>query len=135
MSTGDIVYKALAGDTAFSAIASDRIYPLVLPESVAFPAAAYTVTGTTRHSSHDEIGGLTQATVRVDCLAQTYASAKALASAARVALGGLTGSASQKVQGVFVEDESQDFSPDDVESRRYFVHTITFVVWHKETTV
>jgi len=132
VSAGDIVYKALARSSAFSAIAADRIYPLVLPESVDFPAAAYTVTGTNRHSSHDEIGGLAEATVRVDCLAETYASAKALASATRVALGGYTGSAAQAVQGVFVTDESQDYSPDDIESRRYFVHTITFTIWHKE---
>lgn len=133
MSTGDIVFKALKASSAYSALAADRIYPLVIPEEAAFPAAAYTVTGTNRHSSHDEIGGLAEATVRVDCLAGSYSSAKALASAVRVALGGYTGSAGQQVQGVFVQDESQDYSPDDIESRRYFVHTITFTIWHRET--
>ena len=133
--TGDIVFKCLADSSSFGAIAGDRIYPLVMPESVDFPAVAYTVTGTNRHSSHDEIGGLTEATVRVDCLAETYASAKALASATRVALGGYTGTSAVQVLGSFVTDESQDYSPDDIESRRYFVHTVTFTIWHKEPNV
>ncbi len=50
MSIESDVYTAITGDSGMSAIISNRLYPLTLPEDVTFPAAEYSVVSDVPHS-------------------------------------------------------------------------------------
>lgn len=71
-------------------VAGGRIYPRT-PQNAVRPFIRYTRVNTTRQQSLTGPVGVTEATIQVDCMADTYASAKATADAVRTALHGYSG--------------------------------------------
>lgn len=64
-------------------LADGRVYP-ILPQPTTFPAIRYQRISTSRNALMDGgNGGVTEVTMQVDCMAQTYAEAKALADSVR----------------------------------------------------
>ena len=71
--------------------AESRIYPR-LPQGVTFPAILYARIGTERQQALDSNVGVTEATIMLECVAESYSEAKTLADEVRTILHGYSGS-------------------------------------------
>jgi hypothetical protein len=85
-------YEYLMNDTAVAALISNRLYPMVIPQDVDKPAAAFQRISRAGVHTHD-IGPDGWATVRMQytCQATTQLVAKNVAAAIREALDGFVG--------------------------------------------
>lgn len=88
----EVVLAALKADASVTAIVgggtSARISPLIKAQNITMPAVTLQRTSTTPTNSIDPSPhtGLDQTRVQIDCWADSYAGARALASACRTAL-------------------------------------------------
>ena len=80
------VHAALAGHAGLTALVGDRIYPVVLPEGVSYPAVRYQRIGggPLQHTGGDS--GLENARIQIDVWAKRYAQAKDTAEQVRAAI-------------------------------------------------
>jgi hypothetical protein len=83
-----LLYTRLTTDIGVAALVGTRVYPLILPQDPILPAVVYRRISTGEFHTHDEAGGLRESRVQVDCLAQTYAGAKQIATAVLSSLNG-----------------------------------------------
>lgn len=81
----------LAADLGVSGYVADRIYPIQLPQAAALPAVTYQRISTVPYHHLEGYSGLTASRLQIDCWAVTYADAKGLAEAVRLALDGFSG--------------------------------------------
>jgi hypothetical protein len=72
--------------TALSAIASGRVYPLVIPEKSPMPAIAYLRIASTPENTLDGGATIDQIRIQVDTYANTYAEAKTVSASVRTAM-------------------------------------------------
>ena len=77
MSVETDLYDALVADSAVGAVIADRIYPVVMPDNVTYPALAYSVISTTPIGSN----GCYRTRIQVDGYATSYATIKSLRDA------------------------------------------------------
>jgi hypothetical protein len=75
---------------ALSGVAGGRIYP-ILPQPVTLPALRYQRISTSRRQSLDGAVGVTEATMQVDIVGNSYAEVKGLADEVRDLLHGYRG--------------------------------------------
>lgn len=115
--------KLVAGATS----ASGRIYP-VIPQSPTYPLIRYQRINTVRQRALDGNTGVTEATVQVDCMAESYSDAKTLADEVRVLLHGYTGALSTLTARLVTLDTENDFSERDGDRATYWV-TQRYRVW------
>lgn len=104
------MYQALSGAAGIAALVSTRIYPLVLPQSVAYPAISYQ-----RISNTGQMGttALRESRWQVNCWALTYTAAQALAVAVKNALEEYTATATApRIKMALVVNELDDFDPE-----------------------
>jgi hypothetical protein len=80
------IFSILTGYTAVAAVVGTRVYPLVLPQKAALPAVSYLRVDGVQDSNLSGNSGLEVVRVQIDCWAETYAGAKALASAVSEAM-------------------------------------------------
>lgn len=124
------LYSFLSGNTNFSAVAGNRIYPVILPQNATFPCITYRIEGDERgFNFSDGQEGFVGASIQIDAWGESYKSAKALAEILRSELmnySGLMGSVS--VNRVFV-DTPIDIYEDRVER---FRSSRLFLIWYKE---
>jgi len=120
------LYSKLAGN-APQTLAAGRIYPL-LPQGVTFPAILYTRIATDRVQALDGNVGVTEATVAIDSLAETYSQAKTLADEVRIILHGYSGAWSTLVCRNCVLDTETDFSEQDGDRVTHWVTQI-YRIW------
>lgn len=108
-----------------------RLYPLVLPQQgeLLFPALTYQRISAPRDSTHDGPEGLVRARVQIDAWARTFAEAKRLADAVRLALDGFKGHAGDVVVDRMYLDGDRDFFEGDAQLYRV---TQDWFVWHRE---
>lgn len=78
----------LMGDSGVTASISTRLYPLVVPQDVTLPAAAYQRISGPREHAHDGPTGLARARIQFTFVGATYAEAKDAATAFRQSLDG-----------------------------------------------
>lgn len=83
------LYSKLTGNSP-QTLAESRVYPR-LPQGVIFPAIRYQRITATRTQSLDANVGVTEVTMQVDCMAESYSQAKTLADSVRVILHGFRG--------------------------------------------
>lgn len=83
------LYSKLTGNSP-QTLAESRVYPR-LPQGVVFPAIRYQRITATRTQSLDANVGVTEVTMQVDCMAESYSQAKTLADSVRVILHGFRG--------------------------------------------
>jgi len=121
------LYSILSGQSP-ELSAGSRIYPR-LPQGVTFPAIRYQRITTNRPLSLDGAVGVVEATVQVDCLATTYAEAKALADAVRGTLHayvGAWGTLKARLVKLQTENDFYDQEGDDIThwvTQRYQIWT------------
>ncbi len=104
--------KGLVAKLSGQTTAQTRVYPR-LPEKATFPAIRYQRIFTSRNHSLDGNVGVTQAMLRVDCMAKTYSQAKALADEVRVILHGFAGTWGTLIARHVTLDTENDFSEQD----------------------
>jgi hypothetical protein len=111
-----------------SGVASGRVYPRT-PQNATRPFLRFTRIGTMRRQSLTGPVGVTEATVQVDCMADTYAEAKDTADAVRAILHGYRGAwGTLTARLVHLESENDFYEQDGDKlthwvSQRYAVHT------------
>lgn len=81
------LYSRLTSYSGLTALVSTRIYPLVAPQGVIYPAVVYQRISTmAREVAMGSDPGIVRARVQVTAWADTYTSAKAIADKIRLAL-------------------------------------------------
>ena len=88
MSIETTLYTTLTGDAGVSALVSTRVYPNPAPEGASKPLVSYFVVSGTRITTIPGVGDATRKRVQINCHANTYSSAKAVAAAVIAALEG-----------------------------------------------
>ena len=113
------IYTLLSTNSPLTS-AGTRVYPS-LPQGVTFPAIRYTRVSTTRTLALNANVGVTNATVQIDCFAQSYSAAKALADAVRVILHGYTGSLGTLTARLVKLEMETDFVERDGDRETYMI--------------
>jgi hypothetical protein len=111
-----------------SSVAGGRVFPRVT-QNTEFPAIRYQRITTTRTLAIDGPVGVTEATIQVDCMARTYADAKATADEVRGLLHGYRGAWGTLIARLVSLQSENDFYEQDGDrithwvSQRYAVYT------------
>jgi len=113
------VYSKIAGASPQTS-AAGRIYPR-LPQSVTFPAIRYQRITTTRKHALDSEVGVTEATVQIDCMAESYSEAKTLADEVRTLLHGYRGALGTLTAHLVSLDTENDFYEQDGDNVTHWV--------------
>jgi len=110
---GRYLRMVLTGDAGVAALAADRVYTEVLPQSPTVPAVVFTEVAGDEDYALDGPTGASSRRVQIDSWAKTRAEATALGLAVKGALAGHAGAAAGlDVQGVFFLTERWDFDPE-----------------------
>ena len=120
------LYSMLTGNSP-QTLAVSRVYPR-LPQGVTFPAIRYQRINTVREQALDGNVGVTEVTVQVDCMAESYVSAKTLADEVRVILHGFTGAWGTLTARHVLLDTENDFYEQDGDRVTHWV-TQRYRVW------
>jgi len=121
------LFSMLSGNSPQTA-AGSRIYPR-LPQGVTHPAIRYQRISTGRNLALDGAVGVTAATVQIDCRAESYSAAKALADEVRGILHayrGPWGALTARLVSLESENDLEYVDGDDVihwVAQRYRIHT------------
>ena len=111
MRAAKVIYNLLANDAGVSALVSNRISPVLLPQGSAFPAVVYSEVNINATPTKDSNSRLDFTRVQIDCLATTYEGASELADAVREALNVVTPGEYNGVNVFYIEfDNEQEFS-------------------------
>lgn len=115
-----------------TALVVDRVYPVRLPQGGDYPAITYSKVSGGRIRTMGSNEAAANPRVQVSCWGKTYADAKGLANAVRIALdrfsGTLGGSGGVAVSAILLENE---LDLDDPETKLYHV-PLDFLVWYTE---
>jgi hypothetical protein len=88
MTAEESLVARLNATSGVTALVASRIYPMEIPQGAVMPAIAYQRISTFRPGSLRGPVGLADPRIQVDCWADTYAVAKAVAQAVRQSLDG-----------------------------------------------
>lgn len=128
-----VINALLTADAGVTALVSNRVYPVSLPQNTVMPALIYEVVSAVEMLPIDALAGqqLVDTRVQVTALGKNYSDVKALLEAARVALLFKSGS----IAGVRVLGITRDMVGPD--GRDYdlglYSQSIDFKVRHYET--
>lgn len=114
------IVTLLAGNAGISALVSTRIYPVLIPQDGTLPAVTYQRVSGGQINSTDGFTALENPRIQIDCMATTYAGAKAVAAAVFSAMEGST-----TFDALLISDT--DIYEDEVECYRV---SMDFSVWH-----
>ena len=113
--------------TRLTSVAGGRIYPRT-PQNATRPFVRYSRISTSRTQSLTGAVGVTEASIQVDCMADTYAEAKTTADAARLLLHGYRGTwGTLKARLVHLQSEN-DFSEQEGDKVTHWVSQ-RYQVW------
>jgi hypothetical protein len=120
----------LMGDSDVTASISTRLYPLVVPQDAALPAAAYQRISGPREPAHDGPTGLARARIQFTFVGATYAEAKEAATAFRRLLDGhRRGLPGVKRAVITLVDDRDDWAPQFEKP----VVRQDYMIWYTET--
>ena len=88
MSIETTLYSTLAGSSGVTDLVSTRIYPNPAPEDAAKPLISYMMVAGSRISTLPGVSDAVRKRIQINCHANTYSSAKAVAAAVVAALEG-----------------------------------------------
>ena len=121
------LYSKLIGNSP-TTLADVRVYPRT-PQKPTFPLIRYQRINAVRNHSLDANVGVTEVTMQIDCMAESYSQAKTLADSVRVIFNGYRGAwGTLQARHVSLDTEN-DFSEQDGDrvihwvSQRYRVWT------------
>lgn len=119
------IYTQLQTVTALG----DRIYPLVLPQNVKYPAVTYERLDATRYSSFGDDETLAEATVEVSIYGRRNEGYEAHRSVTEACRAVLQRQAQGNVTDMFLDDEEDDYE----DATDLYVKTYDVRVWYTET--
>lgn len=129
----EALYTHVTSNSGFAALASARLYPMVIPQDAALPAVAYQRISGVRVHDMQEAAHLAHPRYQFTVVASSYSNARAVVNALRTALvgymGTMGGAGGVRVMAVFCENEI-DNGFDQASGR--FTIRIDFIVWHYE---
>lgn len=131
-----VLYYLLKEDVDVKALVGTRIYPVNIPQAASMPAIVYEQTAGPREHTMAGPIGMVAAGFNINCWAETYGGADALADKVRILLDGYDSTVGTVyVYVMFLENETDllEQLPDARVTRRYGKQ-LTFTVWHKEAT-
>jgi hypothetical protein len=115
--------------TIAGAIAGGRVYPLVIPEGIALPAATYQRVSGGSNLDSDGVTDLVESRFQITAIASTYAAAVTDAVAIRTALDGFAGTmGTTQVEGIRKEGHNEDYED---QTGRYTIAQ-DFIIFYKE---
>ena len=129
------LYQRLAADDGVSAIAADRIFPVILPETMLNPDATVpaaltyqVITNLPDYTLSDGVVSL-KARIQIDAWASTYGAAKTLMLAVKASLDNFTGVLPDGTEVANTWRENAAADGYDRESRLYRVTAEYFVIY------
>lgn len=130
----DALFGILSGDAGVIALfktgTTTRIFPVVIPQGTALPAAAFQQISGSRIHAQGSGSNLTHPRYQITIKATTKAAVKAAADAIRQAVDGYYGTVSTvRIDAVLIDHESEGYNLND---RTYEVRQ-DYMVWHAET--
>jgi len=124
------LYDYLSTDVGVSALVSTRIYPGTLPQNWTNPAISYQRISGERVRNLTGPAGRARPRIQIDCWADSYSGAKALATAVRSAMDGYAGlMGTTRVSSIVLESDT-DFYETDIQVYRV---SMDFWISHLET--
>jgi len=120
------LYDFLAG-TSPQLSCAGRVYPR-LPQGVTFPAVRYQRISANRTQAIDGNVGVTEVTVQIDCMAETYSETKVLADEVRTLLHGYRGAWGALVCRHITLETENDFYEQDGDELTHWV-TQRYRIW------
>jgi len=128
------LHSILINNTPVNMLVDTGIYPNVVPQNAAMPAVTYQqISGPRVHDMQGSVG-LVRARFQVNCWAESYAKAKELAGAVRLALDGYSGTVLQTTISVIHLDNESDM-PEmlaGVDKLARYGKYLDFIVWFEE---
>lgn len=130
------VRALLTTHVAVAPLVAGRVFPVILPQAVTYPAITYqTITGASNYSM-DGSSELANSRMQFDCYATSFDAVTLLKAAVMKCLSGFSGSVGTppvEIQGAFRVNETDDFEqPLDGPGPRVWRKTLDFIIWHKE---
>lgn len=121
----------LASVSGVTSLVSTRIYWGQAPQSVDSAFIAMNVISAPRDYKMSGSTGLRSTRVQLDCWADKYSTAKTIARAVEAAVSGYSGTVSSTVlQGIFIDNERDDETPDTGDTKTRFRTSLDLIVWH-----
>lgn len=125
--------ELLTDDVTVNTLIAGRMYPLAMPQGERMPAVVYQRISGPRVQAHDGPSGLAHPRFQFACIAATYAAAKTLANALRVAIDGYQDTiGSVKVDAILVENEIDLYNYESSELATSYTVLVDAIVWHHE---
>ena len=134
----EALYKYLSTYSGITTLISTRLYPVVIPQGVTYPAVSFQKISMQRVHAFQQDTGLTSAMIQVSTWAKTdstkkgYAHCQAVSSQIRAALqnysGVMGGTGGVTVNAVLIESEMDDY---EEASEVYVVHQ-EYEIWYQE---
>lgn len=126
----------LTSDVAVSPLVGNRVYPVILPQAVTYPAITYqTITAASTYSM-DGSSELANPRMQLDLYASSFDGVTVLKAAVMKCLSGFVGTVGTppvEIQGVFRVSETDAFEQEiDGPGPRVWRKTLDFIIWHKE---
>lgn len=88
---GQALYAHLCANPVVAALAGNRGYPRLVPQTTSLPAWAYQMISNPGEHTQEGKAGVRRALYQITCVGETYAQAQALAGAIDQALDGFRG--------------------------------------------
>lgn len=121
----------LKENTSIMAWIHGRVYPLVLPQKVHYPAITYQIISALRNETHDRQSGLVEARVQITCFGTNYVALKEMCSDLRTQLESLVGTIYETVISACECIEESDDYDDNTE---LFMIPWDYRIWYQENT-
>jgi len=86
MSIETTLYSTLSSNSALTTLVSTRIYPNIAPDNAAVPYLTYQVIVGTAHNLYRGAPASERKVIQIDCIANSYSSAKSISAAVKTAL-------------------------------------------------
>lgn len=123
----------LADSNIAAAVANERVYPLQLPQGVAFASIVYTRISGQGDYHMQGPSGLVRPRFQIDCWAPTIDAAVSLGNLVKSRIDGYSGpmdynGGSIPVQGVFMDNEFEDYDDD----AKLYRSSRDYLIWSAE---
>lgn len=111
MSVETVLFDRLTTHSGLTALIEERCYSLVLPQNATLPALSYFRVSTMRHSAMGADTGLASARFQVSVWADSFSSARAVATQVRSALQRWSTTSGTVIQDIFYLNETDLHDP------------------------
>lgn len=128
MSLETAIYQTMINNTDITDVVNQKIYPIVVPHDVEFPAITYTISSNDPDKSKGEASQGSNTTVQIKCIHESFEALKSMTDHVRLAFDNLKGD----VYGCEIQATFYDGSiPFKDEESQVFVDVLLFNFHYK----